>query len=165
MLKTPVTKVSEVPTGPVVELGRHTVTVGLKRLHCTGVSYSTFEEELRSKVVFRFDIAHLHDSQSTSQLLCIIGTHVGWSLWHSSELIAIQEKSQRPAAGTGAHGALFMTNHLQVSLGNDMRRCGESSKHVEKFPRSPLPVSISRWVLCQPSHGSDECHGGHFLPS
>ena len=43
MLKTPVTKVSEVPTGAFVELGRHIVTVGLKRLHCTGVSYCRFE--------------------------------------------------------------------------------------------------------------------------
>ena len=41
----------------------------------------------------------------------------------------------------------------------------KSSKHVERFPRSSLPVSISRWVLCQLSHGSAECHGGHFLPS
>ena len=38
-------------------------------------------------------------------------------------------------------------------------------KHVERFRRSPLPISISRWILCQLSHGSDECHGGHFLPS
>ena len=32
-------KVSEVPAGANVELGRHIVTVGLKRLHCTGASY------------------------------------------------------------------------------------------------------------------------------
>ena len=48
----------------VVELGRHVVTVGLKRLHCTGPSYYRFEEELRSKVVFRFNVAHLHDPSS-----------------------------------------------------------------------------------------------------
>ena len=89
-----------------------------------------------------------HLSQSTSQLLC--GTHVGWSLWHSSELIAKQEKSQGPAAGTRAHGALFITNHLQVSLRNDVRRCGESSKHVEKFPdhRYQSPSHVGYCASC-----------------
>ena len=65
--------------------------------------------------------------------------------------------------GLGLTEALFITNHLRVSLENDMRRCCESSKHVERFPRSPLPVSISRWVLCQLSHGVTNVMEGIFF--
>ena len=84
MLKTPVTKVSEVPTGAVVELGRHEVTVCLKRLHCTGVSYCRFEEELRSKLVFRFDVAHLHDPSSLPVHFAIAVYH-----WHPCWLVTL----------------------------------------------------------------------------
>ena len=52
--------VSEAPPGAVVELGSHTVTVGLKRLHSTGVSHFRYGEEIRSTVVCRIDVAHFH---------------------------------------------------------------------------------------------------------
>ena len=165
MLKTPVTKVSKVPTG---ELGRRIVTVGLKRLHCTGVSYCRFEEELRSKVVFRFDVAHLHDPSSLPVHLAIAVYHwhpcwlVTWTLFRTDNNTREVAEACGWDWGSRRHCSSRITFEC---LGNDMCRCDESSKHVERCPRSPLPVSISRWALCQLSHGSDECHGGHFLSS
>ena len=55
--------VSEAPPGAIVEFGRHIVTVGLKRLVSTPQECRTsrFGEEVRSKVVCRFEVAHLHD--------------------------------------------------------------------------------------------------------